>query len=94
MKDLIMNLVDTYAQEVKDFGYVDDSVPRKTIAEAIERLTAERDAAKQCVSNLLARIHRDGGHYEAEHGVDKAVRDADRLVAEIYAERDAMKETK
>lgn len=38
------------------------------------------------LSNLLARIHRDGGHYEAEHGTAKAVADADDIVARIYAE--------
>lgn len=37
------------------------------------------------VGNLLARIHRDGGHYQAEHGNDKAIRDADLIVAETYA---------
>ena len=30
--------------------------------------------------NLLAVIHRDGGHYEAEHGFDQAVKDAQALV--------------
>jgi hypothetical protein len=35
--------------------------------------------------NLLARIHRDGGHYQAEFGNGKAVRDADLIVAETYA---------
>jgi hypothetical protein len=35
-------------------------------------------------NNLLARIHRDGGHYVEEHGVDKACRDADLQVAEAY----------
>lgn len=34
--------------------------------------------------NLLARIHRDGGHYTEEHGVEKACRDADLRVAEAY----------
>lgn len=34
---------------------------------------------------LLARIHGDGGHYVAKHGLDKALEDADRLVAEWRA---------
>jgi hypothetical protein len=30
--------------------------------------------------NLLARIHRDGGHYVERHGLDKALEDADAKV--------------
>ena len=33
--------------------------------------------------DLLARIHRDGGHYVAAHGIDKACADADLLLAEM-----------
>ncbi|HET8686747.1 MAG TPA: hypothetical protein VFM18_08790, partial [Methanosarcina sp.] len=36
--------------------------------------------------NLLARIHRDGGHYVAQHGIVKAAQDADLLIANIYAD--------
>lgn len=35
------------------------------------------------LSNLLARIHRDGGHYEAEHGTEKAVAEAEKRIAEL-----------
>ncbi|MCO5157521.1 MAG: hypothetical protein M9945_12375 [Aquamicrobium sp.] len=45
-----------------------------------KRITEER------LSSLLARIHRDGGHYEAEHGTEKAWADADAIVASIYAD--------
>lgn len=31
--------------------------------------------------NLLARIHGDGGHYVEQHGIDKALDDAEMLVA-------------
>lgn len=41
--------------------------------------------AETHLSNLLTRIHRDGGHYEAEHGTDKAREDAGRIIAELYA---------
>lgn len=41
--------------------------------------------------NLLARIHRDGGHYAAEHGLEKATEDADQIVAEVFADRDHWK---
>lgn len=32
--------------------------------------------------NLLARIHRDGGHYVEQHGLDKAIEDADAQVVQ------------
>lgn len=38
------------------------------------------------IGNLLARIHRDGGHYQAEHGNEKAVADADIAVANAYVQ--------
>lgn len=38
--------------------------------------------------NLLARIHRDGGQYTAQHGAEKSVADADLLVANRFAELD------
>ena len=37
------------------------------------------------LTNLLARIHRDGGQYVRQHGLDKAFADADVIVAELYA---------
>lgn len=37
------------------------------------------------LSNLLAVIHADGGHYEAEHGTVKAVTDAIEKVFEMKA---------
>jgi len=30
--------------------------------------------------NLLAYIHRDGGHYTAEHGLEKSVKDAKEVI--------------
>ena len=43
----------------------------------IERLKRERHH----IYDLLARIHRDGGQYAAEHGVEKACDDAESQVA-------------
>lgn len=37
--------------------------------------------------NLLARIHRDGGHYIAQHGLEKACIDADIIVANLNAQQ-------
>jgi hypothetical protein len=44
-------------------------------------LTRERDEAVHQRNNLLARIHRDGGHYTTFHGVVKSVADADTIVS-------------
>lgn len=35
------------------------------------------------LSELLAIIHRDGGHYEAQHGTEKAVQDAMNKIHEM-----------
>jgi len=35
---------------------------------------------EQMLGNLLARIHRDGGHYQGTHGVKKACEDAEAKV--------------
>ena len=40
--------------------------------------------------NLLARIHRDGGHYVAEHGLEKALEDADSQVVRWLAMQDEL----
>ena len=37
--------------------------------------------------NILAIIHRDGGHYVAEHGLEKATEDAINKVANLIHER-------
>ena len=41
------------------------------------------------LGDLLARIHGDGGHYASEHGIEKAVADADRILAEWRAYKPA-----
>jgi predicted transglutaminase-like cysteine proteinase len=32
------------------------------------------------ISELLAILHGDGGHYQSEHGLDKAIEDAIKLI--------------
>lgn len=70
-----------------------DSLTKESNArcEAEDKLAAMTDAARH-LSNLLARIHRDGGHYEAEHGTDKAVADADDKVARLITQTDAARD--
>ena len=50
---------------------------REARAAEIDRLKRERHH----IYDLLARIHRDGGQYAAEHGVEKACDDAESQVA-------------
>ncbi len=49
-------------------------------ASAIESLRAENDG----VSSLLAVLHGDGGHYESEHGRQKAIEDAAKVYYRLY----------
>lgn len=37
-------------------------------------------SAEHCLGELLAVIHRDGGHYAEQHGYHKATLDAMRIV--------------
>jgi chromosome segregation ATPase len=63
--------------------------------EALDRAEkAEHDLAEAVLqrNNLLCRIHRDGGHYIAAHGVVKACEDADLIVAQLNCEHDALAE--
>ena len=40
---------------------------------------------EELLLNLLATIHRDGGHYVSDHGVEKATKDAmKKVVAWIH----------
>lgn len=50
------------------------------------------NAEARMLHDLLARIHRDGGHYVAQHGLDKAVEDADLIVSDLLALQQASAE--
>jgi hypothetical protein len=54
------------------------SLVRKQQAELV-RLRAQ-------LSNLLAVIYRDGGHYEQQHGTEVAVQAAIELVVQMQAD--------
>jgi len=43
--------------------------------------------------NLLARVHCDGGHYVAAHGIDKATLDADLLIVAVRAKNERLRNT-
>jgi hypothetical protein len=73
-------------------GYMACAANARTLLLQLQR-SIERDGGNQRdnhLGNLLARIHRDGGHYESEHGTDKAAEDADLIVANLYGQVDAL----
>lgn len=64
------------------------------------RVWSQRQAARDAEAldehfrllHLLARIHRDGGHYVAAVGVAQACQDADRIVAQLHADADSFQQ--
>lgn len=70
----------------RDALYASDPEPtRERVRDALERCLAaqmQRDEYLNVLGELLAVIHRDGGHYQEEHGLEKACVDAvDAIVA-------------
>lgn len=57
----------------------------KPLKEELKKVTTQRD-------NLLCRIHRDGGHYIGQHGIEKACADADSRVAALNVECENLRE--
>lgn len=52
-------------------------------------LQGERD----CLGDLLAVIHGDGGHYQVEHGTDRACADAEKVVVNLRRDIAAIQES-
>ena len=53
-----------------------------------EVIVRERDEARRDLGEILAVIHRDGGHHTGEHGVSQSVADAHATWAAVVRERD------
>jgi hypothetical protein len=53
-------------------------------------LLAEHDRLKAALRNLLAVIHRDGGHYTEEHGLAKSIQEAYALWVELREKADEL----
>jgi len=56
--------------------------PDMLMCEAARRLRSQSDLKSE-LSNLLALIHRDGGHHEQEVGTVQAIRDAEEVVKKL-----------
>lgn len=54
------------------------------LSDCFPTTTDNTDQKHAYLSDLLAVIHRDGGHYEEEHGVEKAFNDALSKLTEHY----------
>lgn len=98
----MVNRVDTRAGSINTVARIDhaDAVEAMAtaclfaaapaVAEEVLRLRAEREALYLAVGNLLAVIHRDGGHHMAEHGVEASCAAAERVVCDERARLDAV----
>lgn len=53
----------------------------------------QSDKVDPCVGNLLAVIHGDGGHYLAEHGLEKACKDAEYAITMLRANLGCLEES-
>lgn len=73
----------TLAPEMEPVGLCESCL--EPLLTAIPDLLREADTLERHLKNLLARIHRDGGHYTEEHGLNKSAADADRIVARFNA---------
>jgi hypothetical protein len=69
-----------------DFANACD-VGRRQEARA-EKAERERDEARRDLGEILAVIHRDGGHYTGEHGISKSVADAHAAWAAVVRARE------
>ena len=58
------------------------------LVEAVRAMARERDEARRDLGEILAVIHRDGGHYTGEHGLSQSVADAHATWAVVVRERD------
>ena len=73
-----LDLRGVYEAEV--MAYLDLAVLRDTYLKSLERTEPKTEDSKEDLCALLTVIHRDGGHYIAEHGIKKAVEDAINIV--------------
>lgn len=55
----------------------------------MHKMKVRAESAEHCLRNLLAVVHRDGGHYVSKHGIARATDDAVRVVNDLRAAREA-----
>lgn len=65
-----------------DFGYIPDTSKEDRVMEAYNCLKSENRITEQRLGDLLALIHRDGGHYQARYGTAQACKRAGEIIIE------------
>jgi uncharacterized coiled-coil DUF342 family protein len=65
---------------------------RDAVIQESERAEQERDEARRALGEILAVIHRDGGHHTGEHGITQSVADAHATWAAMVQERDGARD--
>lgn len=99
--DELWHLIDAYADARQEYATSTarhlSKQQRENVADAKVALTAAIAASQQAapvsaahkdsvlLQELLARIHRDGGHHSAAVGTEQSAKDADGIIAAIYA---------
>jgi len=75
-------LLQNIKEEANDFS--DLMEKRNQAAAELAQLKTKEDL----LGNLLAILHRDGGHHEGEVGTEQAVKDAMKIYYQLRAELD------
>uniref|UniRef100_A0A6M3K0Y8 Uncharacterized protein n=1 Tax=viral metagenome TaxID=1070528 RepID=A0A6M3K0Y8_9ZZZZ len=87
IKHLRACIVDQADNQITINHQADDIAAFRQQVEEYKAFWDQARLANQMLENLLAIIHRDGGHYTSEHGLEKSVKDAQKKVAEATNER-------
>ncbi len=60
---------------------------------AAQKKLLKMQSDTDCMGELLAVIHGDGGHYMIEHGMEKACKDAEKVVTDLRMDVAAWRES-
>jgi hypothetical protein len=71
------------SEDAEALRYSNEVLSESEYAEENRSLKSQLTDLREKLTNLLCRIHRDGGHYLHQHGLDKACIDADTKVADL-----------
>ena len=63
-------------------------------SEAVHALCAELEETRRQLRNLLAVIHRDGGHHTEKVGLEVSISDAMKIVVELRSDLDRAEEVR
>ena len=77
--------------EACDIDGLKVQLTKRRMQSVLAALVQESGTLQRELANILCRIHRDGGHYIAEHGWGNAIAETDLKVARLNAESDAAK---